>query len=93
MFDFAIAVVSSTLAIQACFGGYVTSQYAVSFLAFPLLGVLVLRLSGLTVVTACLTGNPIATTRGSPGSGHGCASGRVTSRRSSSTCFAVRCHW
>jgi exopolysaccharide biosynthesis polyprenyl glycosylphosphotransferase len=46
MFDFGIAVVSSTLALQVRFGAYVTFQYAVIGLMFPLLWVLALWLSG-----------------------------------------------
>jgi exopolysaccharide biosynthesis polyprenyl glycosylphosphotransferase len=44
--DFAIAVVSSELALQVRFGGYATPQYAALSLIFPLLWVLTLWLSG-----------------------------------------------
>jgi exopolysaccharide biosynthesis polyprenyl glycosylphosphotransferase len=44
--DFAIAVVSSTLALQVRFGGYVNPQYAAFSLMFPLLWVLTLWFSG-----------------------------------------------
>jgi exopolysaccharide biosynthesis polyprenyl glycosylphosphotransferase len=46
VFDFVIAVVSSTLALQVRFAGGVTLGYAVLSLVFPLLWVLALWLSG-----------------------------------------------
>jgi exopolysaccharide biosynthesis polyprenyl glycosylphosphotransferase len=46
IFDFAIAVVSSELALQVRFGGYATPRYAALSLIFPLLWVLALWLSG-----------------------------------------------
>jgi exopolysaccharide biosynthesis polyprenyl glycosylphosphotransferase len=46
VFDFAIAVVSSAVALQVRFGGYPTPQYAALSLIFPLLWVLILWLSG-----------------------------------------------
>jgi exopolysaccharide biosynthesis polyprenyl glycosylphosphotransferase len=44
--DFAIALVSSAMAVQVRFGGHVTPRYAVFSLLFPLLWVLALWLSG-----------------------------------------------
>jgi lipopolysaccharide/colanic/teichoic acid biosynthesis glycosyltransferase len=46
IFDFAIAVISSALALQVRFGGYATPRYAALSLIFPLLWVLALWLSG-----------------------------------------------
>ncbi len=45
-FDFAIAVVSSTLALQVRFDGHISAGYAVLSLVFPLSWVLALWLSG-----------------------------------------------
>ncbi len=46
MFDFAIGVVCSTVAIQVRFDGHISPQYAVLSLVFPLMWVLTLWLSG-----------------------------------------------
>ncbi len=46
IFDFIIAVFSSTMAIQVRFSGHVTSEYAVFSLVFPLLWVLTLWFFG-----------------------------------------------
>jgi exopolysaccharide biosynthesis polyprenyl glycosylphosphotransferase len=46
MSDFVIAVLCSTLALQVRFGGHITSEYAALSVAFPLLWVMTLWISG-----------------------------------------------